>query len=83
MNPGEFALLFLLVVLYALVAVRLDRLSVTMPLVFVLVSALIGPYALGWIQIPMDASATERLTEIALALLLFADASTLNFSKVR
>ncbi len=83
MSPNEFALLFLLVVLYALVAVRLDRLSVTMPLVFVLVSALIGPYALGWIQIPMDASATERLTEIALALLLFADASTLNFSKVR
>lgn len=83
MSPTEFALFFLLVVLYSVIAVRLDRISVTMPLVFVLISAIIGPYMLGWIHFPTNATGSEYLTEITLALLLFADASTLDFSKVR
>ena len=83
MNPPELALFFLLVVLYGVIAVKLDRISVTMPLVFVLISAIIGPYMLGWIQLPIDSATVETLTEITLALLLFADASTLDFSKVR
>lgn len=83
MNPNELTFFFLLVVLYAVVAVRLDRFSVTMPLVFVLVSAVVGPYALGLIHFPVEATTAENLTEITLAILLFADASTLDFSKVR
>ena len=83
MSPTEFALLFFLVVLYSVITVRLDRMSVTMPLVFVLLSAIIGPYLLGWIHFPSSPLGVERLTEITLALLLFADASTLDFSKVR
>lgn len=83
MSPSEIALFFSLVVLYGVIAVRLDRASITMPLVFVLISAIIGPYMLGWIQFPANSSIVERLTEITLALLLFADASTLDFSKVR
>jgi NhaP-type Na+/H+ or K+/H+ antiporter len=83
MNPTEFTLFFLLVVLYSVISVRLARISVTMPLVFVLISAVVGPYMLGWIHFPTSASGTENLTEITLALLLFADASTLDFSKVR
>ncbi|MBE2223866.1 MAG: sodium:proton antiporter [Anaerolineae bacterium] len=83
MLPTELALFFLLVVLYSIIAVRLDRISITMPLVFVIISAIIGPYMLGWIQFPNNTSGAESLTEITLALLLFADASTLNFSKVR
>lgn len=83
MESTELAFFFLLVVLYTVVAVRLDRVSVTMPLVFVLVSAVIGPYALGLIHFPIETPSAEHLTEITLALLLFADASTLDFSKVR
>lgn len=83
MNPTELALFFFLIVLYGVVALRLARISVTMPLIFVLISAIIGPYMLGWIQFPSDATSAENLTEITLALLLFADASTLDFSKVR
>lgn len=79
----ELALFFTLVVLYATVTVRLDRFSVTMPLVFVLVSALIGPYGLGLIRFPIEAPDIEQLTELTLALLLFADASTLDFANVR
>jgi NhaP-type Na+/H+ or K+/H+ antiporter len=82
-NPNEIAVFFILVALYSVVAARLDRYSVTMPLVFVLVSALIGPFILGLIQFPFDAADVEHLAEITLVLLLFADASTLNFSKVR
>lgn len=80
---AEIALLSLLVILYSIVAVRLDYVSITMPLVFVLVSAIIGPFGLGLIHIPFSTSTLEQLTEITLALLLFADASTLDFSKVR
>jgi sodium/hydrogen antiporter len=61
----------------------LDRYSVTMPLVFVLVSALFGPHMLEWIHIPFEGSDVEHLAELTLALLLFADVSTLDFGKVR
>jgi NhaP-type Na+/H+ or K+/H+ antiporter len=83
MTDIELALFFLIVMLYSVIAYRLDRLSITMPLVLVLASALIGPHALGLIDLPATAAAIESLTEITLALLLFADASTLDFSKVR
>jgi NhaP-type Na+/H+ or K+/H+ antiporter len=83
MSHPELALCFLLVVLYTVIAVRLDRISITMPLVVVLASALIGPYALGLVDISLTTANAESLTEITLALLLFADASTLDFSKVR
>jgi len=82
MSPSELAFLFILVVLYALVAARLDRLSITMPLVFVLVCAALGPYGLGLINFRPETWDVEHLTELTLAVLLFADASTLDFSKV-
>lgn len=83
MNPNELTLFFFLIVLYGIIAVKLDRVSVTMPLVFVLISAIIGPYLLDWIHFPFDSASAAYLTEITLALLLFADAATLDFSKVR
>jgi NhaP-type Na+/H+ or K+/H+ antiporter len=83
MTINEIAFFFMLVVVYSIIAGRLDRYSVTMPMFFVLASALIGPYVLGVIQIPIDAEAVKHLAEITLVLLLFADASRLNFRKVR
>jgi NhaP-type Na+/H+ or K+/H+ antiporter len=71
------AILFGLVVVYGAVAVWLGRFSVTMPIIFVAVGALLGPHGL------MASKDAELLTEMTLALLLFADASTLNFRQVR
>jgi NhaP-type Na+/H+ or K+/H+ antiporter len=76
-------LFFGLVVAYTLVALWLGRFSITMPMVFVFVGALTGMHALGWIQFSLEAPDVERLTEVTLALLLFADASTLNFNQVK
>lgn len=77
-----FPLLFSLIILYALFAERLGRWSITMPMVFVVVGTLLGPYALGMLQFSIASLNVELLTEITLALLLFADASTLSFQQV-
>jgi NhaP-type Na+/H+ or K+/H+ antiporter len=75
--PTGLTILFGLVVVYGAVAVWLGRFSVTMPIIFVAVGALMGPQGL------MASKDAELLTEMTLALLLFADASTLDFRQVR
>jgi NhaP-type Na+/H+ or K+/H+ antiporter len=73
----ELAIFFALVVIYGAVAVRLGRFSITMPILFIAVGALFGPRGF------LDSGRAELLTEMTLALLLFADASTLAFRQVR
>ena len=73
---------FGLVVLYSAVALWLGRFSITMPMVFVIIGAITGAHALGWITFSLTASQTELFIEATLALLLFADAATLNFRDV-
>jgi len=77
------ALFFGLVAVYAVVAVWLGYRSVTMPMIFVAVGALSGVQLLGLMDFSATAKDIETLTEITLALLLFADASTLDFRQVR
>lgn len=78
-----YVVLFTLVVVYTLVARRLSRMSITMPIFFVLAGAICGTNGLGWISFSITSPDIERLTEITLALILFADAATLNFRQVR
>ena len=77
------ALFFGLVAAYAAVALWLGRRSITMPMVFVAAGALLGAQALGLITLSIAAKDVETLTEISLALLLFADASTLRLRQVQ
>jgi NhaP-type Na+/H+ or K+/H+ antiporter len=74
---------FGLVVVYAAFGLWLGRFSITMPMVFVAAGALIGAQALGLVAFSIGAKDVEMLTEITLALLLFADASMLSFRRVR
>ncbi len=76
MSTG-LAVFFGLVVIYGAVAVWLGRSSITMPIIFVVVGALMGSQGL------VSVKDAELLTEMTLALLLFADASTLAFREVR
>jgi NhaP-type Na+/H+ or K+/H+ antiporter len=70
---------FLLVVVYALSARRLERWLITMPMFFVVVGALFGDFTENFsMTVPM----AETLTEVTLALLLFADAATIGFRRV-
>jgi NhaP-type Na+/H+ or K+/H+ antiporter len=77
------ALLAALVALYAVVATKLGRWSITGPMVFVAIGFLLGPRVLGVLILSSQAEVIKSLTEITLALLLFADASTLNLRQIR
>ena len=81
MDKG-LALLAVLIVLYAALAVKLGRWSITMPMVFVVVGVLLGPAVMGLLPISPQAELVKSLTEVTLALLLFADASTLSLKQV-
>jgi NhaP-type Na+/H+ or K+/H+ antiporter len=70
---------FLLVVVYALSARRLERWLITMPMFFVVVGALFGDFTADF---SLGVQGAETLTEITLALLLFADAATIGFRRV-
>jgi len=76
-------LLLAVIVIYALISLWLGKFSITMPMIFVLLGALFGTYAIGWIRFSLSTKEVESLVEITLGLLLFADASTLDFYKVR
>jgi len=82
-SAQDWVLLLLIVVLYCVFAGWLARFSVTMPMVLVLAGALTGPDVLGLIDIPASAGGVERVAEVTLALLLFADAATLDLGRMR
>jgi len=82
-SEREWVLILSLLVIYSVFAAWLGRFSVTGPMVFVLAGAIFGPDALGWFDLPISATSVERMTEITLALLLFADAATFNLNKAR
>jgi sodium/hydrogen antiporter len=67
---------------YALVAGRLDRLSITAPMVFMVAGGILGPGGTDLLKVSFSNETTLTLTEITLALLLFADAATVPFRDV-
>jgi len=66
---------------YALVASRLDRWSISGPMVFLIAGALLGPAFMGALPASPNGEFTRTLAELTLAILLFADASTINLRK--
>jgi sodium/hydrogen antiporter len=68
---------------YALVAARLDRWSITAPMVFVTSGAIIGLGAPEWVGFLGEPEPVKVIAELTLALLLFADASTLRWGELR
>jgi NhaP-type Na+/H+ or K+/H+ antiporter len=74
-------ILALVFALYALLAGRLDRLSITAPMVFVIVGGLLGPGGADLLKVSIS-SQTLAVTEITLGLLLFVDASTVRLRDV-
>lgn len=70
------------IVVYALVAARLDRVWVSAPMVFVVTGLLLGPSVMDVLPVDIDSEITLVVTELTLALILFADASTLRLAEV-
>ena len=73
----QIALLALAILVYTLTAARLDRLSISGPIVLVTVGALLGPAGVGAVTAPAASEPFRVLAELTLALLLFSDASTI------
>ena len=80
---SEFALLALLVAGYALIAARLERLSVSPALVFLVIGVVLSDDVLGPISFEPTAEPVKLLAEVTLTLLLFADASTIRATALR
>jgi NhaP-type Na+/H+ or K+/H+ antiporter len=74
--------LAVLVVAYALVASRLDRWWITAPMVFVAAGAILGPGGLAILPFSLSNHTVLAVTELTLALVLFADASRIRLRAV-
>lgn len=81
MLPG-LTLLALAIVIGGAFATRLARWSITLPMLFVATGLILGPAVTGLLPIQPEAELVHALTEMALALLLFADAATLSLRQV-
>lgn len=77
------ALAAMVIVLYAAAALRLGRWSVSMPMVLVAAGYALGSNGFDILPSSHSVEQLKGLTEITLALLLFADASTVNLEHVR
>jgi NhaP-type Na+/H+ or K+/H+ antiporter len=73
----QLAIVALVILGYTLVAARIDRLSVSAPMVLVAVGAILGPAGGGEVAAPATSEPVRVLAELTLALLLFTDASTI------
>ena len=82
-SPESILVVAGLFVAYALVSRRLDRWSVSGPLVFTAVGVLLGPPALGVIGGRFDEGAVELLAEATLVVLLFGDATRIDLRVLR
>lgn len=76
-------ILAILIFAYGALALKLGRWSVTMPMIFVVAGFLLGPGGVNLLNIAPGTEGLKTLTEVTLALLLFADASTLDLRQVR
>ncbi len=77
------AIVSLLIFIYGTFAVKLGRWSITMPMIFMTAGFLLGPGGINLLPISFEAEGMKTLTEVTLAVLLFADASTLDLRQLR
>jgi len=80
---AELALLVVFAFLYSSVAGGLEKTMVSGPMVFTIVGLIIGPLALGWLQLDLDNDGLRVLADITLALVLFIDAANADLSVVK
>ena len=77
------ATLALALLVYAAVAGRHDGTPVTAAMVFVAFGLIVGPEALGLLELPVLGEGVEQLAEATLTVVLFADASRIDLRALR
>ncbi|MFT5235990.1 MAG: NhaP-type Na+/H+ or K+/H+ antiporter [Shewanella sp.] len=73
----------LLVLLYGYISKALSRLNISGPMVFTCFGLLLSPLGLNLTQVEVDSSFVKIIVEIALVLVLFADAALLDFKLLK
>ena len=83
MSTGALIAFVVLLISWSLLSGRLERLDVSGPIIFVVVGLVLcnGPWAV--VDVSIETSAVHVLSEITLALLLFADAARINPQDLR
>jgi len=79
----DLALLAGCALLFSCVAGRIEKSSVTGPIVFILFGFLIGPLGLDWLSLEVKAGTLKFLAELTLALVLFIDAASADLKVLR
>jgi NhaP-type Na+/H+ or K+/H+ antiporter len=79
---GGLTALAALVLVYTLIASKLDQWWITAPMVFVAAGAVLGPSGLNVLPFSLSNETVLTVTELTLALLLFSDASTVRLRDV-
>ncbi len=83
MDSLSLAVISALVVGYALISKRLATSVVSAAMFFLAGGALVGSSGLGLVDLPATSHTIERLAEVTLALVLFADASRIRVADLR
>jgi len=60
---------------FGLISQRIERISITAPMLFLLLGALSGPLLFNWSAPTIESTALKTIAELTLALILFTDAS--------
>jgi NhaP-type Na+/H+ or K+/H+ antiporter len=79
----DLAVLASVIFVFGLVSRRLEATVLTAPLVFVAAGVILGPAGFGLVEFNLDDHTVLLLGEIALAIVLFTDSSSINFSALR
>jgi sodium/hydrogen antiporter len=82
-DAGELAIVAGAICLYALISRRLAGGWLSGPMVFIALGLLLGPEALGWVELSAGNEAVKLLAEATLAFVLFTDASGLDTRSLR
>ncbi len=78
MTHLQLAILAIFVFLYSLLAGRVDRSSLSGPIIFVTAGLIMGPMLLGWFPAGEYRGTLRTLADLTLALFLFTDAANAN-----
>ena len=77
------ATIVVIIIVWSAFSAPLDRRGITSALFFTVAGFVVGASALGWLDISVESAVAERVTEIALVLLLFSDAARLDLRSLR
>ena len=78
-----FLLAALLILVFGLVSRVSERFLITAPMFFAGVGILISPLGFGWVDVRVDAALVKTLAEITLVLVLFIDATEINYADLK